>query len=100
MSYFQFFIVLNNVVQRVHWLRARAQKNRWQEELMLVGYEMEWTTRYFLHRAEKWQAQLGDENLQAGPKAYAARQAAQWGDLASDAEQAFRVVNREYTKVM
>lgn len=61
---------------------------------------MEWTTRYFLHRARKWLAQYADETLEPGPRAYAARQAAQWNDLASDSEQAFRVVNREYTKVM
>jgi hypothetical protein len=41
-------------VQRVHWLRARAQKNRWQEEFTLVKYEMEWTSRFFLYRAEEW----------------------------------------------
>jgi len=64
---------------------------------MLVGYEMEWTTRYFMHKAAKWQA---DETLEAGPRAYAARQTAQWGDLALDAERAFGVVNREYKRVM
>jgi len=67
---------------------------------MLVGYEMEWTTRYFLHRAETWQSQLVENNLLAGPRAYAARQAAQWGDMALDAERAFRVVNRNYKTVM
>ena len=66
----------------------------------MVGYEMGWTTQYFLHRAEKWRAQLGNNNLQAGPKAYAARQAAQWNALALDADQAFRIVNQEYTSVM
>ena len=95
-----FNIFFNGVVQRVHWLRARAQKNRWQEELTLVGYEMQWTTRYFLYRARKWQVQLEDNDLQAGPRAYAARQAAQWGGLVSDAERAYRVVNREYKIVM
>jgi hypothetical protein len=94
------FHVSNIVVQRVHWLRARAQKNRWQEELILVGYEMEWTTRYFLHRAGNWKAMLVQEDLPVGPKAYAARQAAQWEDLAFDAEQAFRIVNRKYIHVM
>lgn len=99
MSYFQ-FIFEKIIVQRVHWLRARAQKNRWQEELTLIRYEMEWTTRYFLHRAETWQTQLGEKDLHAGPIAYAARQAAQWGDMALDAERAFRVINRDYKKVM
>jgi hypothetical protein len=84
------------IVQRVHWLRARALNNRWKEELTLVGYEMEWTTRYFLYRAGKWQVQCPE----AGPSAYAARQAAQWGGLASEADRAFGVVNREYIKVM
>jgi hypothetical protein len=61
---------------------------------------MEWTTRYFLYRAGKWQALFEIKDQQSGPKAYAARQAAQWGELASDADRAFRVVNREYKKVM
>jgi hypothetical protein len=74
--------------------------NRWQEELILVGYEMEWTTKYFLYRARKWQAQLGDYDLPAGPRAYAARQAAQWSALALDGERAFRVVNPDYKSIM
>ncbi|KAF8057043.1 hypothetical protein FPV67DRAFT_1677798 [Lyophyllum atratum] len=40
--------------ERVHYLRARANRNRWAEELRLVGYEMQWTTRYFLHQATIW----------------------------------------------
>jgi hypothetical protein len=28
-------------VQRVHWLRARAQSGRWNEEVILVSYEMQ-----------------------------------------------------------
>ena len=42
------------VVRRVHWLRARAQLMRWQEELTLTGYEMQWTVRYFLYMSRKW----------------------------------------------
>ncbi|KAF8808485.1 hypothetical protein BYT27DRAFT_7096736, partial [Phlegmacium glaucopus] len=44
----------------VHWLRARVlhsvtrrKKNRWQEEHILVGYEMEWSVRYFLYQGTK-----------------------------------------------
>ena len=61
------------LVQRVHWLRAQAQKNRWEEELLLIKYEMEWTTRYFLHRARQWQDKFQITDIDAGPKAYAAR---------------------------
>lgn len=84
----------------MHWLRARAQNIRWKEEHTLVGYEMEWTTRYFLHQAEKWQTRFSDETLEKGPRAYAARQAEQWSQLASDAQSAFHFVNREYKKIM
>ncbi len=87
-------------VQREHWLRARAQKNRWQEELILLKYEMEWTTRFFLHGAQKWQTWLKDTSLEMGARAYVARQAAQWLSLALDAEQFFVRVNREYVRIM
>ena len=30
-----------NVVYRVHWLRAKAQKTRWIEELQCLQVEME-----------------------------------------------------------
>ncbi len=88
------------LVQRVHWVRARAQKNRWHEELILLKYEMEWTTRFFLHRGLKWQTCLKDTSLEPGPKAYVARQAAQWFTMAVDAEQLFVRVNREYVRIM
>jgi hypothetical protein len=87
-------------VQRVHWLRARAQKNRWDEELSLVKYEMEWTARYFLYRAREWEKRFDSEDLYARPKAYAARQAAQWFYMASNADRLFKSVNREYQSVI
>lgn len=83
-------------VQRVHWLRARAQKKRWEEELILVKHEMEWTSRYFLHRARLWHERYEDRDVRKGPKAYAARQSAQWKQLAAEAEHIFRLVNRDY----
>ncbi|KAF8813481.1 hypothetical protein BYT27DRAFT_7084446 [Phlegmacium glaucopus] len=42
-------------VQSSHWLGARAQKNRWKEEHILVGYEMEWSVRYFLYWEKVWE---------------------------------------------
>jgi hypothetical protein len=87
-------------VQRVHWVRARAQKNRWQEELLLVKYEMQWTTRSFLHKAREWQARFEEPNIDRGPQAYAARQSAQWRYMALDADRLFRSANSEYTSLI
>jgi hypothetical protein len=83
-------------VQRVHWIRARAQKNRWEEELLLVKYEMEWTTRSFLHKAGEWQESFEEPNIDPGPRAYAARQSSQWRRMASDADRLYQLVNSEY----
>ena len=74
MSIFVSLLTVTPAVQRVHWLRARAQKNRWDEELLLLKYEMEWTTRALLHKARVWQERFEEPNADPGLKAYAARQ--------------------------
>src|SRR6267154_1631062 len=84
------------LVQRVHWLRARSQRNRWSEELILVGYEMVWTARYFWNRADLWRSRVVEPNAALGLKAYATCQAAQWSSLAVDAERLFSGVNPDY----
>jgi hypothetical protein len=73
---------------------------RWAEELLLVKNEMEWTTRYFQHRARVWQDRFDDPLAQPGPKAYAARQRAQWQQLAVDADRLFRPVNSDYVPLV
>jgi hypothetical protein len=74
------------IVQRVHWLRARAQSGRWNEEVILVTYEMQWTVRYFLHQAQRWDHLAASEDeggrSACGPAAYARRKAAMWRWLA------------------
>lgn len=89
-----------SLVQRVHWLRARAQKKRWEEELVLVKHEMDWSTRYFLHWAGLWHDRFEDPNVQPGPRAYAARQSAQWKQLAVVAEHHYCLVNRDYVPLL
>ena len=60
---------------------------------------MEWTAQYFLNRARDWNTKFKDLTLEAGPRAYAARQAAQWGNLAFEAQQLFVSVNGGYVVV-
>ena len=87
-------------VQRVHWIRARAQKHRWEEELTLVKYEMGWTTRSFLHKAKEWHDRFEEPNINPGPRAYAARQSSQWRSMALDADRQFRSANPDYTSLI
>lgn len=87
-------------VQRVHWIRARAQRSRWEEELLLVKYEMEWTTRSFLYKTREWQDRFEEPNVDAGPKAYAARQSSQWWHMALDSDRLFGLANSEYKSLI
>jgi hypothetical protein len=85
-------------VNRVHWIRARAQNNRWHEELTLTGYEMQWTVRYFKHQArkwEKWGIQV-DQAGKPGAAAYATAKVIMWTQMASHAEHRFMSVNAMY----
>jgi hypothetical protein len=42
-------------VYRVHWLRAKAQKMRWIEELQCLQVEMESAIRFLRHQEQIWQ---------------------------------------------
>ncbi|GLB37202.1 hypothetical protein LshimejAT787_0402530 [Lyophyllum shimeji] len=89
--------------ERVHYLRGRAQKNRWSEEFMRVGYEMQWTTRFFLYQADLWRTRgagaAKEGGLGPGPLAYAQRKTAMWKEMAVLADQGFWEVNPSYTKL-
>ena len=50
---------LSFTVHRVHWLHACAQLMRWQEEVTLTTYEMQWTVRYFRYRSQSWRLPEG-----------------------------------------
>ncbi|KAH8980217.1 hypothetical protein EDB86DRAFT_2813871, partial [Lactarius hatsudake] len=67
----------------VHWLRAKAQFERWKEEQHSIHNEVVWIPAYFHSKAECWKAWM-DDAAQAqlpGHKAYASRQAHAWEEL-------------------
>ena len=77
-----------HLVYRVHWLRAKAQKMRWVEELQCLQVEMESAVRFFRYQRQIWHAKeevIGFQ-LQPGHVAWAARQSAMWCSLATQAE--------------
>jgi hypothetical protein len=93
-------ICLHIAVQRIHWLRARAQWYRWKEETQLVQYEMQWTVRYFLHESQTWKDQSINPNVSDGAKAYAARQSNIWYGRAAAADIYFKFTNKSYVKLV
>ena len=81
-------------VYRVNWLRARAQHNRWTEELALTEHEMEWTVRWYVHMAKQWKSRRdAGEPFSLGHMAYAERQMAMWNELGHVAQFSFTKSN-------
>jgi hypothetical protein len=67
----------------VHWLRAKAQFQRWLEEQDSIHNEAQWIPAYFNAKAAMWE-KLMASSVQAslkGHEAYASYQAHAWQDL-------------------
>ena len=84
------------LVKHVHWLRSRALKDQWHEELILVTHEMQWTVRYFLHKATYWKIAVHSQSMSSGAKLYAHRQQVSWMKLAHNANQLFQQMPSQY----
>jgi hypothetical protein len=73
---------------------------RWQEEVTLTTYEMQWTIRYFGHKMKNWSS-IGDRldkdiPRNAGALAYAKRKYSMWEKLSSKSDRTFGVINSAY----
>ena len=71
---------------RVNWLRAKARRDRWAEEKVLLHHEIQWTRNSFEYMKKKWmdRATTGPPRLAF----YAYQQAETWRrftDLANTA---------------
>ncbi|KAJ7123215.1 hypothetical protein C8R43DRAFT_1135931 [Mycena crocata] len=65
---------------RVEWVRARARKIRWEEEVLMLREEMKRVLRYLVWQAAWWRVRAGlrtdlPEATAAGVHAYAMKQA-------------------------
>ena len=80
-----------NAVYRVHWLRAKAQKTRWIEEIQCLQVEMESAVRFFQYQERFWREkqEIIDIQTQPGHAAWAARQNSMWRSMATQAESRF-----------
>ncbi|KAG1888939.1 uncharacterized protein F5891DRAFT_906052, partial [Suillus fuscotomentosus] len=78
-------------VYRVHWVRMKALRNRWVEELLLVEHEMGWTLEFFLFKASMWLRRLMSTGgaIPEGHKCYAIWQAHMYQELAKHAHANF-----------
>lgn len=74
---------------------------RWQEEKLLMSYEMCWTWLFFENKAKEWNrihVQQLDSGIQGG-SAYAAKQRFFWQDFSSAADEIFSKQNPTFKEI-
>jgi hypothetical protein len=69
---------------------------RWEEEKLLLNYEMQWTVRFFKNMAEKWKAGAGTQAISSGAKAYALRHESRWREMAVNSDKIFKYTSTDY----
>jgi hypothetical protein len=85
--------LIQSVVYRVNWLRAKARVDRWAEELTIVKHEMHWTTLWFQNQANVWEKRSNreDSKLPLGHKSYAVKQQKLWKAFQKKASERFEL---------
>jgi len=71
---------------------------RWQEEVTLITYEMQWAVRFFVWKSHKWASasKISGLPVKASHAAYAKRQNDMWKQIAMRANYAFSYINLAY----
>ncbi|KAI6100513.1 hypothetical protein F5141DRAFT_1204836 [Pisolithus sp. B1] len=76
---------------RINWLKARARRDRWKEEVSLVRHEMLWTCLWFEYHKDIWEKRAL-QSTEPGKEAYAKKQMGLWNDFAKKARLMFQVM--------
>jgi hypothetical protein len=90
-----------HLVNRVHWLRAKAQFERWLEEQQSIHNEAEWIPAWFHTKAEIWKG-LMDNAQQAslpGHQAYASGQMHTWEELSQSSREELLPILQSQVKI-
>ncbi|KAI6133973.1 hypothetical protein EV401DRAFT_1847932 [Pisolithus croceorrhizus] len=80
---------------RIHWLRAKARKDHWEEEEELLTSEFQWVINYFQHHSKCWQEKYMEHTTANthGTTCYVARQWAIYDHLAEQGELKWQQIN-------
>jgi hypothetical protein len=93
-------MLILNAVERVHWLRAKAQFERWMEEQSSIYNEADWVPAYFHARSEVWRKVMKTamEMSLKGHTAYASAQMHAWEELSQSSRVALSVITTSSPK--
>ena len=93
-----------------HWLHACARRMRWQEEVTITTYEMQWTVHYFIHKSNFWseiqntpatdgltlEVNGNAPGMDVGSLSYAKQKHSTWYQFALKVDKTFKVINNAY----
>ena len=82
------------IVNRVHWLRAKAQFERWLEEQDSIHNEAQWIPAFFHSRAMTWKSHISYASKVSlkGHEAYATYQMHRWEELSRSSVKALSTI--------
>lgn len=74
----------------MHWLRAKSQFERWQEEQYSIHNEAVWIPAYFHFKAECWKVwmDMAAQEKLPGHEAYASRHVHAWEEISKSSMKA------------
>ncbi|KDQ25213.1 hypothetical protein PLEOSDRAFT_1106154 [Pleurotus ostreatus PC15] len=65
---------------RINYLRAKARRDRWEEELILLKKEISWALEWFQYQSDKW-SKMADTEASCGLIAYCHKMAFVWKEF-------------------
>ena len=80
----------------MHWLRAKAQFERWMEEQDSIHNEAKWIPAYFHTKAETWRElmDVAAKGSLKGHQAYASYQMHAWEELSQSSAHALSPITK------
>lgn len=95
------YLILTYVsVERVHWLRAKAQFERWLEEQDSIHNEAQWIPAYFHSKADMWRKLMliATQGSLKGHEAYASYQVHAWEEMSQSSAHALYPITKSQSK--
>ncbi|KAI5986726.1 hypothetical protein EDC04DRAFT_2589594 [Pisolithus marmoratus] len=85
---------------QIHWLQAKACKDRWAEEEELLNMEFQWVINFFKYHTRKWNDQYLAYHAvgMCSAACYAAWQQVVYDQLSEQGESKWQAINEDYNR--
>ena len=85
----------NDTVRHVRWFRAKAEMERYEEEVLILHQEIKRTQRTFIFLSNVWTSKVESESSRPGYSAFAYECADMYSRMVSDCESEYAEVLKD-----